>query len=39
MAFFTSDGGTKAPPKDGIVRPAKVLRVEFDWAKSTLGSN
>jgi hypothetical protein len=31
VAFFTSDGGTKVPPKDGIVRPAKVLRVEFDW--------
>lgn len=29
VAFFTSDGGTKAPPQDGVVRPAKVLRVEF----------
>ena len=30
VAFLTSDGGTKAPPPDGIVRPAKVLRVTFD---------
>ena len=29
VAFLTSDGGTKAPPPDGIVRPAKVLRVTF----------
>ncbi len=30
VAFLTSDGGTKAPPPDGVVRPAKVLRVTFD---------
>lgn len=29
VAFVTSDGGTTAPPKDGILRPARVLRVEF----------
>ena len=29
VAFFTSDGGTTALPPDGILRPAKILRVEF----------
>jgi hypothetical protein len=29
VAYFTTDGGITAPPPDGIVRPAKVLRVEF----------
>ncbi len=29
VAYFLTDGGTKAPIADGIVRPAKVLRVEF----------
>jgi hypothetical protein len=29
VAYFQTDGGTKAPIADGIVRPAKVLRVEF----------
>jgi hypothetical protein len=29
VAFFLSDGGTASPPPDGIVRPAKLLRVEF----------
>jgi hypothetical protein len=29
VAYFTTDGGTTSPPPDGIVRPAKVLRVEF----------
>lgn len=29
IAYVTTDGGTTAPPPDGIVRPAKVLRVEF----------
>jgi AhpD family alkylhydroperoxidase len=29
VAFVTSDGGTTAPPADGILRPARVLRVEF----------
>jgi hypothetical protein len=28
-AYFTTDGGTTAPPPDGIVRTAKVLRVEL----------
>jgi hypothetical protein len=30
LAYFTTDGGTTAPPPDGNVRTAKVLRVEFD---------
>jgi hypothetical protein len=29
VAYCTTDGGTTAPPPDGIVRPAKVLRIEF----------
>jgi hypothetical protein len=29
VAFFTTDGGTTALPSDGILRTAKVLRVEF----------
>src|SRR5271154_2592518 len=29
VAFFTTDGGTTALPPDGILRPAKILRVEF----------
>jgi hypothetical protein len=29
VAFFTTDGGTTALPSDGILRPAKILRVEF----------
>jgi hypothetical protein len=29
VAYVTTDGGTTAPPPDGIVRPARVLRVEF----------
>lgn len=29
VAYFLTDGGTKSPPPDGIVRPAKLLRVEF----------
>jgi hypothetical protein len=29
LAYFTTDGGTTAPPPDGIIRTAKVLRVEF----------
>jgi hypothetical protein len=29
LAYFTTDGGTTSPPPDRIVRPAKVLRVEF----------
>ena len=28
-AFFLTDGGTALPPPDGIRRPAKLLRVEF----------
>jgi hypothetical protein len=29
VAYFTTDGGTTAPPPDGIVRAAKVLQVEL----------
>ena len=29
IAFFCTDGGTTAPPPDGALRPAKILRVEF----------
>ena len=29
VAYFVSDGGTASPPPDGVVRPAKVLRVQF----------
>jgi hypothetical protein len=29
VAYLTTDGGTTAPPPDGKVRPAKVLRIEF----------
>jgi hypothetical protein len=29
LAFFTTDGGTTVLPPDGVLRPAKVLRVEF----------
>ena len=29
VAYFLTDGGTKSPPADGIVRPSTVLRVEF----------
>jgi hypothetical protein len=30
VAYVTTDGGTTASPPDGKVRPAQVLRVEFD---------
>ena len=29
VAFLIMDGGTASPPPDGIARPAKLLRVEF----------
>jgi hypothetical protein len=29
VAFFTTDSGTTSPPPDGILRKAKILRVEF----------
>jgi len=29
VAYVASDGGIKAPMPDGVVRPAKVVRVEF----------
>jgi hypothetical protein len=29
IAFFTTDGGTTALPPDGVLRTAKILRVEF----------
>jgi hypothetical protein len=34
IAFFTTDGGTTALPKDGVLRPAKVIRVELPFSKS-----
>src|SRR5258708_35908551 len=30
VAYFLTTGGINAPAADGIVRPAKVLRAEFD---------
>ena len=32
VAYITTDGGIASPPPDGVVRPAKVLRVEF-WSQ------
>ena len=29
VAYFIMDGGTASPPPDGIVRPAKLLKVDF----------
>jgi hypothetical protein len=29
VAYFVTDGGTASPPPDGVVRSAKVLRVQF----------
>jgi hypothetical protein len=29
VAYVTTDGGTTAPPPDGIVRPAQLLRLEL----------
>ncbi len=29
VAYFMTDGGNKSPPPDGIVRPAKVIRLEL----------
>ncbi len=29
VAYFTTDGGHTSPPSDGIVRPAKLLRVNL----------
>ena len=29
VAFLTTDGGVTAPPPDGIIRPAKLLRVDL----------
>jgi hypothetical protein len=34
VAYVTTDGGLIAPPSDGIVRPAKLLRVELSGAAS-----
>ncbi len=36
VAFVTSDGGTKAPPKDGLIRPARVLRIDLQRSTSDL---
>ncbi|MBV8677881.1 MAG: hypothetical protein JO355_12035 [Planctomycetaceae bacterium] len=35
VAYVTTDGGTTAPPPDGIIRPARVLRVEFSSPDGT----
>lgn len=32
VAYVSTDGGTTAPPPDGKIRPAQVLRVEFGSA-------
>jgi hypothetical protein len=37
VAFFTTDGGTTALPADGILRPAKILRVELEKAPEASG--
>jgi hypothetical protein len=29
VAYITTDGGVTAPPPDGIVRPARLLRIEL----------
>jgi hypothetical protein len=29
VAFFTTDGGTTSLPPDGVLRTAKIIRVEF----------
>ena len=29
VGYFTTDGGAKKPPPDGVVRPAKVVRLEL----------
>ena len=34
VAYFITDGGTKAPPPDGIVRPALLLQVKLDTSDS-----
>ena len=30
VAYVVTDGGETVPPSDGIVRPAQLLRIEFD---------
>ena len=30
IGYFTTDGGTKRPPPDGIIRPATVVRLELN---------
>jgi hypothetical protein len=39
VAFFTTDGGTTSLPPDGILRAAKIVRVEFSsratWGRSS----
>ncbi|HTX96176.1 MAG TPA: hypothetical protein VME67_15730 [Mycobacterium sp.] len=34
LAYVSTDGGTTAPPPDGKIRPAQLLRVEFGTAES-----
>ena len=35
VGYFTTDGGTKRPPPDGVVRPATVVRLELTPASLT----
>jgi len=37
LAFFTTDGGTTSLPADGVLRPAKILRVEFEKVPNPTG--
>ncbi len=35
VACFIMDGGTASPPPDGVVRPARLLKVEFQPLRKT----
>jgi hypothetical protein len=39
VAFFTTDVGTTSLPADGVLRAAKILRVEFEKAPARGGSS
>lgn len=38
VVYVTTDGGQTAPPPDGVVRTAKVLRMELRQASATAGT-
>jgi hypothetical protein len=38
VVYVTTDGGQTAPPPDGVVRTAKVLRMELQQASATAGT-